>query len=178
VPIQHDYFNLFGLPARFAVDPRALDDAYKQLQARVHPDRFAAATAAERRAAMQWAAHANEGVQTLRSPLRRAAYLCELNGTPIAAESNTAMPAAFLGQQMQWREDLDEMKRTPDGARLQALSADVGSVHAFTLKQLESALDATHDYAAAAALVRQLMFIEKFSDELAAVAATTVTDAG
>jgi len=50
--------------------------------------------AAERRVAMQWAAQANEAFRTLRSPVARAAYLCERNGQPIGAESNTAMPAS------------------------------------------------------------------------------------
>jgi molecular chaperone HscB len=178
VPIQDNHFMLFGLPASFAVDGRALEDAYKRVQAQIHPDRFASATAAERRAAMQWAARANEAFQTLRSPLRRAAYLCELNGSPIEAESNTAMPGAFLAQQMRWREDLDEVRASTDRAGLQALTKDVDALRATTLKQLEVTLDQEHDFRAAAALVRQLMFIEKFGDELAAVVETTAAGAG
>ena len=170
VPIQDDYFTLFGLPARFAIDSVALGDAYKRVQAQVHPDRFAAATAAERRVAMQWAARANEAVQTLRSPVRRAAYLCEQNGVSIEAESNTAMPGAFLAQQMQWREELDEVRSSADGERLPGLTDDVAQVSARTLAQLETALDREHDYRAAAALVRQLMFIERFTDELGGLA--------
>jgi iron-sulfur cluster assembly protein len=49
-----DHFELFGLPPRFKIDPDALERAYKDVQSRVHPDRFAAGTAAERRVAMQW----------------------------------------------------------------------------------------------------------------------------
>lgn len=178
MPIQDDHFNLFGLPPRFALDPAALDEAYKRVQGQVHPDRFAAATAAERRVAMQWAARANEALQTLRSPLRRAAYLCEINGTSIDAESNTAMPAAFLTHQMQWREDLDDVRASADKPRLQALIADVEAVRTDTLQQLGTTLDQRHDFAAAAGLVRQLMFIEKFRDELAAVAETAAAGAG
>jgi len=178
VPIQDNHFALFGLPTQFAVDERALEDAYKRVQGHTHPDRFAAGTAAERRVAMQWAARANEAFQTLRSPLRRAAYLCELNGAPIEAESNTAMPGAFLAQQMQWRERLDEARAAADRSGLQTLIGDVAAVRSGTLAQLESALDQTREFRAASALVRQFMFIEKFSDELNAVAETTGADAG
>jgi molecular chaperone HscB len=178
VPIQDNHFTLFGLPARFALDVHALEDAYKRVQAQVHPDRFASATAAERRVAMQWAARANEALQTLRSPLRRAAYLCELNGTPIGAESNTAMPGAFLTQQMHWREELDEVRASSEKAGLQAIIEEVGAQREATLRQLESALDQQRDFHAAAALVRQFMFIEKFGDELAAVVESTAAGAG
>jgi molecular chaperone HscB len=42
-----DHFQLFDLPPRFALDVAALDSAYRSVQAQVHPDRFAAGTAAE-----------------------------------------------------------------------------------------------------------------------------------
>ncbi|WP_163768973.1 Fe-S protein assembly co-chaperone HscB, partial [Providencia stuartii] len=76
--------------------------------AEVHPDRFASEGAAAQRVAMQWAMRVNEGYQRLKDPLKRAAYLCELRGAPVQAENNTAMPPAFLMQQMAWREALDD----------------------------------------------------------------------
>ena len=85
-----------------------LDARWKDLQREAHPDRFAAQGPAAQRVAMQWSVRINEAYQRLRDPLKRAAYLCELHGAPIRAEDNTAMPAAFLMQQMQWREALDE----------------------------------------------------------------------
>jgi molecular chaperone HscB len=56
---------------------------------------------------MQWAVRVNEAYQRLKDPLSRAAYLCQLRGQPVDAERNTAMPAAFLMQQMEWREALE-----------------------------------------------------------------------
>lgn len=176
--IERDHFSLFGLPARFALDAAALDAAYKRVQSQVHPDRFAAATATEKRVAMQWAARANEAFETLRSPLRRAAYLCEMNGMPIGAETNTAMPAAFLAQQLEWREQLQAARAAGDGAQLRALQEDVRAMRADTLAQLGHAIDEARDFAAAAALVRQLMFIEKFETEVDAALAVAVADAG
>src|SRR6187402_2990730 len=105
-----DHFQLFDLLPRFALDMAALDHAYRSVQGQVHPDRFAASTAAENRVAMQWATQANEAYRTLKSPLKRAAYLCERAGVPIDAESNTTMPTEFLMQQLHWREALDDAR--------------------------------------------------------------------
>src|SRR5690606_37929011 len=97
-----------GLPRAFALDRATLDAQWKALQAKVHPDRFAAEGGTAQRVAMQWAVRVNEAHQRLKDPLKRAAYLCELAGAPIRSESNTAMPADFLMQQMQWREALED----------------------------------------------------------------------
>lgn len=159
-----DHFELFGLPPRFAIDLDALERAFKGVQARVHPDRFAAGTAAERRVAMQWSTRANEAYTTLRSPQKRAAYLVERAGVPIDAETNTAMPPAFLMQQMEWREALDEALGDP--ALLASLRRTMDEERAEVLGALEHALDEAHDYPRAAALVRQLMFIDRFAADM------------
>ena len=64
----------------------------------------------------------NEAYQRLKDPLTRAAYLCELRGVAVDAERNTAMPQAFLVQQMQWREALEEAGSAAD---VQALDDQV-----------------------------------------------------
>ena len=112
---MQNHFDLFHLPQQFAVDMAALDAAYREVQAQVHPDRFVNATDAEKRVAMQWATRANEAYQTLKNPQKRAQYLCELNGADLKVESNTAMPMDFLMQQMEWREELEEARATKDG---------------------------------------------------------------
>ena len=164
---RHDHFALFDLPPRFALDEASLEQAYRRVQSQVHPDRFAAAGAAERRVAMQWAARANEAFRTLRSPVARAAYLCEQHGQPIEAESNTAMPAEFLMHQMQWREELDEA-RAGDGEAARALAREVEARREEVLARVAEALDVRRDYADAAAGVRELHFIDRFRDEVAA----------
>ena len=120
--LQSDDFELFGVPQRFAQERSALDARWKELQREAHPDRFAAQGAAAQRVAMQWSVRINEAYQRLKDPLRRAAYLCELHGAPIRAEDNTAMPAEFLMQQMQWREDLED---ADSAAAVDALEAHV-----------------------------------------------------
>jgi len=161
--LQDDDFLLFGLPAGFALDRRQLDERWKALQRQAHPDRFAAQGAAAQRVAMQWSVRINEAYQRLKDPLKRAAYWCELKGAPIQAHSNTAMPAAFLMQQMEWREALDEADG-PDA--IEALLDETQAVHRSMLDQLGRTIDEQHDPAAAAQQVRALMFVERFADEL------------
>jgi len=147
----------------FDIDMAQLDAAYREIQARVHPDRFVSAGSAEQRVAMQWATRANEAYQTLKNPLKRATYLCELNGVALQAESNTAMPAAFLMQQMEWREELDEAKK--DTTALEQLEQEVQQAHVELLQLIARSL-AVPDYHQAAQSIRQLMFLEKFRADL------------
>jgi len=154
-------FALFGLPERFALDVDALDAKWKSLQGAAHPDRFATETAAAQRVAMQWAVRINEAYRRLKNPLARAAYLCHLHGMDVGAEDNTAMPAAFLMQQMHWRESLAE---APDLAAVDALADEVSASRRETLRTLARLIDESDpvDWRAVAATVRGLMFVDRF----------------
>lgn len=163
-----DHFQLFDIEPCFALDLAKLDRAYLSVQEQVHPDRFATGSAAESRVAVQWAARANEAYQTLKSPLKRAAYLCERAGVPINAESNTAMPSEFLIQQLEWRETLEAARDRTDSAALDALSDAMQHERENRISEISRALDVDHDYALAASSVRQLMFIDKFGSEISA----------
>jgi molecular chaperone HscB len=156
-------FDLFGVAQRFAQDRAALDARWRALQAEVHPDKFAADGAAAQRVAVQWAVRVNEAYQRLKDPLKRAAYLCELAGQPINAENNTAMPGAFLMQQMEWRESLDEARTAP---QVEALAEAVADHRSAALQRLQQLLDDQQDAAAAAQQVRALMFVERFAEDV------------
>ncbi len=156
-------FALFGLPGQFAQDRSAIDARWKDLQREAHPDKFAAQGAAAQRVAMQWSVRINEAYQRLKDPLRRAAYLCELNAAPINAENNTAMPAAFLMEQMEWREALDD---AVDEAGLDELTGKLQAARKASLQRIESLLDADRNFAEAAQQVRALMFIERFAQDV------------
>lgn len=163
---MENYFDLFQMPAHFAIDAAQLDAAYREVQGRVHPDKFAAASDAEKRVAMQWATRANEAYKTLKNPLRRAAYLCELHGVDLGIESNTAMPPAFLMQQMEWRESLDEARSERDTARLEALEQALNAARSKAIARIAELLDQSK-FSEAGEQVRELMFVEKFGDEVA-----------
>ena len=163
--LQSDDFELFGLAPRFGQDRAVIDARWKDLQREAHPDKFTLHGAAAQRLAMQWSVRINEAYQRLKDPLKRAAYLCELHGAPVNAESNTAMAADFLMQQMQWREQLDEAAGT---AELDQLMAEVSSARRDLLQQSELLLDRQQDYKEAVQRVRALMFIERFARDVEA----------
>lgn len=163
-----NHFALFQMPVGFDIDIGQLDAAFRELQGRVHPDRFVSASDAEKRVAMQWATRANEAYQTLKYPLKRAAYLCELHGVDLDIESNTAMPLAFLMQQMEWREALDEARDARDVGALEVLERELAGVRGERLAQL-SELFLAESYQEAGAQVRQLMFLEKFGEDVGRV---------
>lgn len=156
-------FELFGLPPRQAQDRAAIDAEWRRLQAEVHPDRFAVEGAAAQRVAMQWAVRVNEAYQRLKDPLRRAAYLCEINGAAIDAENNAAMPRDFLVKQMAWREALEDA----DGlVAVEALADEVAAARKGLLAQLERSLDVDRDPVRAAQQVRAAMFVERFAHDV------------
>ena len=161
--LDSDDFELFGLERRQAQSRETLDARWRALQAEVHPDRFVSQGTAAQRVAMQWATRANEAYQTLRNPQKRAQYLCEINGVDLQTESNTAMPASFLMQQMEWREALEEA-RTIDA--VEALAAEVNERKRSAFDALRRTLDERGDIAAAAEQVRALMFVERFAEDI------------
>jgi len=161
--LQSNDFELFGLPMAFALDRGALDARWKDLQREVHPDRHTAADAQTQRQAMQWSVRINEAYQRLKDPLQRAAYLCELNGAPIQAENNTAMPPAFLMQQMEWREALEE---AGSAATVEDLADDVAGTRRRMLAELQQTADVQRDWPALAQQVRALMFVERFAQDV------------
>ena len=164
--LPQNHFELFDLPVSFAIDRTVLDQSYRKLQSEVHPDRFAAATSAERLRSMQWATLANEAYQTLKSPVARARYLLHLNGIDTQEETNTAMPADFLMQQMEWREAIDEARDATDISALEKLLIDLNREAASQEAQLHAAIDEQHDYPRAASTVRKLRFLDKVRDEI------------
>ena len=161
---QKNFFQLFNLPEQFKLDKQQLDSAYRALQTQVHPDRYATDSDGQRRLALQWSTLVNEAYTTLKQPLKRADYLCKLKGTDVEQISSAENSTEFLMQQLNWRETLAEAQH--DQTTLSHLHQTVTSERTVQLAQLEQALDQQHDTLCAAMILRKLMFIEKFSEEL------------
>ena len=161
-----NHFELFGLPQTYALDRDMLDSAYRELQNAVHPDRFAAKPEAEQRVAMQWATQANEAYQTLKHPVNRGVYLLRLQGIDALDASHTKMAPAFLMQQMEWREAIEDARAEKSMAALDALTDELRKMHRQIEAQLADVIDKAHDYAAASEAVRQLRFMDKLIAEV------------
>ena len=165
VSLKSNDFELFDVPALFKQDRAVLDARWKDLQREAHPDKFAAQGIAAQRIAMQWSVRINEAYARLKDPLKRAIYLCELNGAPINAHTNTTMPPAFMMMQIEWREALDEASTA---AELEKISDEAAHYERGQLSKIEQLIDVTHDYAGAANAVRALMFVARFVGEIEA----------
>jgi len=161
--LTSSHFELFGLPAVFSLDQEMLEKAYRDIQSQVHPDRFAHAGDAERRASLQWTTRVNEAYRILKSPVQRGKHLLELHGVDVAFETNTAMPPEFLMQQMELREKLEEAK---DAGGLDDLRKSLLSDRRYLEAQVAQAIDSDKDYKGAADLVRKLQFLHRLDEEI------------
>lgn len=156
-----DHFALFDLPRAFRIDAEALDRRYREIQAQIHPDRFADADETQRRLSLQWATKANEAYQTLRKPLARARYLLQILGHEVNAQNNTAMPTAFLIEQMEWRENVAEARAAGKVAELEEEALRARDQIERVYGELAENLDEQGDYQAAGDKVLRLMYLEK-----------------
>lgn len=151
-------YELFGLPETYVLDETLLAERHLAAMQKVHPDRFADRSAAERRVAEQWSAVINEAFETLKSPVKRAVWLAKKRGAEVETEGQVRMPADFLMKQLDWRERLEEA----DGTEREALLGEVESEAKALEAALEAAFDLENDPVRGADLARRLLFIVKF----------------
>tara|TARA_R110001583_G_scaffold2415_3_gene17684 strand:+ start:7058 stop:7597 length:540 start_codon:yes stop_codon:yes gene_type:complete len=167
--IEKNFFVLFGLPQTYQIDMAELSGRYLSLQKNLHPDRHAHLGEREQLRAIQAVAHLNDALATLKSPLKRAAYLLRLKGIDTAGSSTTISDGAFLMQQMLLREELDEAKDAEDPlAELERLQKKTALLEAQLHQSLASLLDS--DDAAvlqqALATLRKLQFFDKLQQQI------------
>jgi molecular chaperone HscB len=160
------HFDLFGLPPAFALDKEALEKAYREIQSQVHPDRFAHAGDAERRASLQWTTRVNEAYRILKSPVQRAKHILELHGIDVGFETNTQMPTDFLLRQLELREELEAAVKKKDAGLLDALRSTLSGEKLLLENQLSDSLDNKKDMQGSAGQVRKLMFLDRLDSEI------------
>jgi len=165
-----NHFELFNLSPAFNLDPAQLAKTNQTLQLLTHPDKFATAGERDKRIALQKNAQVNDAYQVLKSPLRRAEHMLELRGVELKHEQQTMQDGMFLMQQMQWREQLEEVDSTADPlSELDGLDMEIEQHIQQHLVQLESLLfehSASSDDAGAN-VVRKLKFFYKLKNEIA-----------
>ena len=159
------YFTLFQLEPQFDIDTAALEQTYRSLAARFHPDKFAAASAFEQKQAMMMSSTLNEAYRTLKSPIDRAAYLLKQQGMDADAPEHTSFAPEFLMQQMEWREALEDARAERNEAALQALDDEIKTEQDSLQRDLQNAF-AQQQYGQAAEWVRQGRFFNKLRQEI------------
>lgn len=164
-----NYFALFNLTPSFDVDKATLATTYQQLQKLTHPDKFATASERDKLIALQKNAQVNDGYQVLKTPLSRAEHMLELRGVELQHEQKTMQDGAFLMQQMEWREQLDEAQHASDPLdALESLDDEVAADIKRLLSELGAFLEQSDEAANenAANLVRKLKFLFKLRHEI------------
>ncbi len=156
-----NFFALFGMPPRFAIDLGKLEESFRRLQAKLHPDRHVSHTELERRIALQLSTTVNDAYRTLRQPSSRAQCLIDMAAGPDAKKSDATMSTAFLMAQMGWREDIESACAARDVLKLEALAQKLRNEVSGQEKELTEALDTRSDYQSAAMRVNELRFYER-----------------
>ena len=171
IDFSRNHFELFGLPERFRFDAALLDRAYHALQGEVHPDRYAAASEAEQRVALQSSARVNEAYRALKDPVARAQYLLSLHGVDAFDEMNTALPIDFLELQLERREAVAEASAAGDACALETLLGEVRAEARELEQRVSSLLDVESAWDAARVTVRELRFLAKLAADVDAMLA-------
>jgi molecular chaperone HscB len=162
---KQSYFELFGLPERFDIDNTAMGSAFRDLQAKYHPDRFINADDKARLLAVQTTGFINEAHETLKSSRLRARYLLIQNGIDFNDEIDTTKDGSFLMHQMEIREALEDVSNAKDPlARIDDIAQEIsGEADAlkddFVEKMEEGKLECAKD------AVLKMKFFERLCQE-------------
>lgn len=163
-----DFFSALGVPVACELDRSQLDANYRQRQAQWHPDRFVSASETEKLQALRQTSLLNDAYATLKQPLRRAEHLLELNDSDAATHPAPRLEPAFLLQQLELREELEQLGRRRDASALQAMDVMRQAVetqwsahwHEFTREA------ARQDWCNARLSLQKLQFLHKLQEEI------------
>lgn len=161
-PGNTDHFTRLGLRRAYSLDPAELDRQYFGFQRRLHPDRFATRSPKERALSQSQATALNEAYETLKDPLKRAAYLLRLAGRTVDVDqAATVTDPELLMEAMEMREALAEADTADEVAVLAAQAegemaqCDIDLARAF----------AAQDFDAAGKLTTRLKYLGKLAEE-------------
>jgi molecular chaperone HscB len=162
---NRNYFEFFSLPKSFQVDADTLEREYKKLQTEYHPDKFADASESERVQVLQHASLINDAYDTVKSPLKRAAYLLRLENIDPEEHNQSHLQEAFLLQQIELREDLEMLTAKKDLDGLEKMKETVISDRNTMLQNFEVSYLAS-ELIEAKSLYNSLQFLFKLVDEI------------
>ncbi|MBI5477209.1 MAG: Fe-S protein assembly co-chaperone HscB [Deltaproteobacteria bacterium] len=176
LPAGGDHFAVLGLPRRHDLQRTVVEERQRELSRLVHPDRFATASATERRHSLLWATAVNDAAKALRDPVRRAEYLLQLKGLDVGDQQGgrQQVDPAFLMEMLELREELHAARGRRDDARVTAMGAAMERRRAALLAEIAAGfgrLGEGNDPDAVRALGQKLAvmrYVARFLDEIAA----------
>ncbi|MFL5440541.1 MAG: Fe-S protein assembly co-chaperone HscB [Myxococcales bacterium] len=164
-----DKFAVLGLPRGYDVDGTTLDEQFRALSRKLHPDRFARASAKERRFSLEQTTLVNDAYRTLRDPARRAEHLLELRG--VRPVSDTAMPEEFLEEAMADREKLLDARMEGGNDSIEQLAAGIRQKRDAAMQEIGRVLGASDpgpaDLTRVSELLARLRYYARYLDEAA-----------
>ena len=159
-------FKVFDLPVNFQLDTQALNERYLALQKSLHPDNFASADVGQQRLAMHKSTEVNDALKTLKDPILRAEAIIALNtGEQQNVEQKSTQDVAFLMQQLQWREQLEELENQKDKQALSVFAKEIKQETRTLLVALADRIEGAQ-WAQAIQFCDKLRFIRKLSEEI------------
>ncbi|OEC35776.1 molecular chaperone HscB [Pseudomonas cuatrocienegasensis] len=159
------HFALFDLQPSFRLDLDQLAVRYRELARAIHPDRFADASEREQRLALEQSASLNQAYSTLKSAPQRARYLLTLRGPELPLEVTVQDPE-FLLQQMQWREELEDLQDSADLAGVAVFKRRLKSAEQVLGDEFAECWDEPAQREQAERLMRRMQFLDKLSHEV------------
>jgi molecular chaperone HscB len=157
-----DYFSFFGLPRRLGLDLQDLEQRFRDLSRKFHPDYFYNATPSERLASLERSSYLNDAYRTLRNPVSRVEHLLAIEGMPPAKseDGSAKVPPSLLEEVFALNEELDEIRDLRESgadpaklaSRLDAARAPIErrrQAHEQQMRELSARWDAQQDGAAA-----------------------------
>ena len=111
-----NYFRIFGMNEHFAIDEPLLEAEFKNLQKRLHPDKFTTRSIEERDRSLYNCSVVNQAYQVLRSPMDRAAYLLQFHDVDIANERTTFEDPMMMAEVFELNERVEEIGASEEDA--------------------------------------------------------------
>ena len=167
--LGQNYFELFGLNPVFDIDHAVLHAQQQRLQATYHPDRHVRSSDQDRRLSVQMASWINQAYETLRDPVKRSRYLLEIHGANLPDDSATTSDTAFLMEQIELREAVEDCRHGEHGLeRSEAIAARMKQradelarnfVDHLAAGRLDAAIDSS----------RKMQFVQRIQQQLAEI---------
>lgn len=158
--LTKNYFEIFNLPEKFDIDLTVLQKNYREIQKKIHPDKFTTSTENEKIQSMIKSTQINDAYKTLKLPLKRASYITSLH----TDDKKIILPPEFLMQQMEWEEYFESIQTKKE--KVNEFDSLIKNKKDDFIGLLQNQIDQKKDWDAAAITIHKLQFIEQLINKI------------